>query len=512
MYPLMQIKHLASSIYGRRTTEWDQPRSVWWHLVVLNGLFGGLAFALTAVYTFATIISPEQFGNGWEDYHALTILGGLILLLSLPGILTNIRLRSSMQIFLLLGFIGAMGVSEVANGWFGGVIVSWKLFLPSAVIFFFIVANVTTARRLKILTLVTIASCLVVVVEALCGYYSGFLGETFLVRQSLFSGRTHLGELIRIRGAGFLSDPNDFAQILLIALPLTFIFWRRKRFKSNLLTVIAPAALLLWAIYLTHSRGALIALAVLVMIAIRSRLGTTGSVLLTSLLIMGMLAMNFTGGRLISADAGADRLSLWASGLQMFKRAPIFGVGFGKFNDSAEMTAHNSFVLCLAELGFVGSTFWIAFLVTTMMGLNRIIGAPNKQHTELPSATDVGGGGHPNFTEPVLPSRKTRAALSISSSAAAEARTEIGHPFGPEVPRQWVVAMRLAMISFIVTSWFLSRAYESTVYLVVGLATAAIMLQQYGDESPVRIRWVSYTLAIESVAIVFIYEVVRLRF
>src|SRR5271170_5315364 len=103
MYPLMQIKHLASSIYGRRTTEWDQPRSAWWHLVVLNGLFGGLAFALTAVYTFATIISPEQFGNGWEDYHALTILGGLILLLSLPGIFTNVRLRSSMQIFLLLG-------------------------------------------------------------------------------------------------------------------------------------------------------------------------------------------------------------------------------------------------------------------------------------------------------------------------------------------------------------------------------------------------------------------------
>ena len=34
-------------------------------------------------------------------------------------------------------------------------------------------------------------------------------------------------------------------------------------------------------------------------------------------------------------------------------------------------TAHNSFVLCLAELGLVGTTLWVALLVTSITSLNK---------------------------------------------------------------------------------------------------------------------------------------------
>jgi hypothetical protein len=78
-----------------------------------------------------------------------------------------------------------------------------------------------------------------------------------------------IGHLTRIRGAGFLSDPNDLAQILLIALPLSFIAWRRGRVVANFFVVLVPAALLLWTTYLTHSRGGLIALAAVVLMAAR---------------------------------------------------------------------------------------------------------------------------------------------------------------------------------------------------------------------------------------------------
>ena len=78
-----------------------------------------------------------------------------------------------------------------------------------------------------------------------------------------------------------------------------------------------------------------------------------------------MLALDFTGGRGISASNGADRLEAWANGLEMFKSAPLFGIGFNGFTDLYEITAHNSFVLCLAELGLLGSTLWLAMLVTT---------------------------------------------------------------------------------------------------------------------------------------------------
>jgi O-antigen ligase len=497
---------------GRVPAEWDQPGSGWEYRGVAGGRFGDVGLILTVFYVFVTIISPEQFGNEWANYHSLTFLGGVIFLISLPGLFTKVHFRSSMQTFLLLGFIAAMGISEVANGWFGGVIVSWGSFLPSAVVFFFIVANVTTTRGLKILTLAIVASCLVVVVEALCGYYFGFRGETFIVSQTLFSQRLVVGEFVRIRGASFLSDPNDFAQILLIALPLTSIGWRPGRFVTNSLIVFAPAVLLLWGIYLTHSRGALIGLAILVLMTARKRMGTTASVIITILLSLGLIAVNFTGGRMISADAGADRLSLWASGLQMFKSAPIFGVGFGKFDDVADMTAHNSFVLCLAELGLLGSTFWVALLVTTMMGLNRILTIQEKWQTDLASATDGAREDQATFSKPLLPSFAMYAATSNPTFTAVDVQSRIGQTFQSPVPTQWIVAMRLALISFITTGWFLSRTYQSTVYLVLGLATAMIAVQRCGDESPARIRWVSYTLAVEAVAIIFIYEIVRLRF
>src|ERR1700682_4357662 len=63
----------------------------------------------------------------------------------------------------------------------------------------------------------------------------------------------------------------------------------------------------------------------------------------------------------------------------MFKSAPLFGIGFNGFTEFLDITAHNSFVLCLAELGLLGSTLWMALLVTTTAGLNRIIGPQKKR-------------------------------------------------------------------------------------------------------------------------------------
>jgi hypothetical protein len=187
------------------------------------------------------------------------------------------------------------------------------MFLPSAAVFFFIVVNVTTIRRLKIMTLAAVASCLIVTVEALCGYYLGYQGEMFVLLTNIFSPQDEvIGQLTRIRGAGFLSDPNDLAQILLIALPLAFVAWRRGRTVVNFFVVLVPVALLLWTTYLTHSRGGLIALAAVALMAARKKLGTTASTALAAVFIVGMIALDFTGGRGISARS----LGQWSGNVQ----------------------------------------------------------------------------------------------------------------------------------------------------------------------------------------------------
>ena len=514
-----------------------------------------MGFALTVAYIVLTIISPEQFGPEWARYHALQYLAGIIIAISLPSILSEQCLKSSIQTFLLLGLFVAIALSEVANGWFGGILVSWQMFLPSAAIFFFVVANVTTIRRLKIVTLAAIASCMVLVIEALCGYYGAYRGEMFVLHDHLYSHDKIVGDIFRLRGVGFLNDPNDLAQILLIALPLLFITWQRRRFVYNSLFVLVPACVFLWAMYLTHSRGALIGLAVLALMAARERLGATTSAVLTGGLVLGLMALDFTGGRGISASEGADRLEAWASGLELFKSAPIFGVGFENFTDLNGITAHNSFVLSLAELGLVGSTIWVALLVTTTMSLNSIVDSFKKsetmtgQHKErLPTPAEQDQGetisagasaddrGFPLDGETDSTTLEPRATgntpltvaeepLSVAdldhdwwvaTTAARDTSMDVGNeidtPHRHVVPRQWVVVMRLALISFMTTSWFLSRTYSSTMYLMLGLATATIALECADIESHRSGRWVLLTLAIHAAMVLFIYAVVRLRY
>src|SRR5579859_1783645 len=271
-----------------------------------------MGFVLTIIYIVVTIISPDQFGKEWANYHALTYLAGITVLASLPS-MTNYRYwKSSVQTFLLIGLVVSIALSQLAHGWLGGVLESLRIFLPSAAVFFFIVVNVTTIRRLKIVTLAAVASCLFVAVEALCGYYAGFRGDIFILQTNIYSVHDEaIGQLTRIRGAGFLSDPNDLAQILLIALPLVFFAWRRGRAVANFFLVLVPAGLLLWTTYLTHSRGGLIALAAVSLLAARKKLGTAPSLVLATGLIFVMLALDFTGGRGISAADGTDRLEAW---------------------------------------------------------------------------------------------------------------------------------------------------------------------------------------------------------
>jgi hypothetical protein len=107
-----------------------------------------MGFALTILYIIVTIVSPEQFGKEWASYHAVMYLAGITALASLPSMATYSYWKTSIQTYLLIGFTVAIALSQVAHGWLGGVVESWRMFLPSAAVFFFIVVNVTTVRKL----------------------------------------------------------------------------------------------------------------------------------------------------------------------------------------------------------------------------------------------------------------------------------------------------------------------------------------------------------------------------
>ncbi len=69
------------------------------------------------------------------------------------------------------------------------------------------------------------------------------------------------------------------------------------------------------------------------------------------------------------------RVALWQKGIEIIRAHPLLGVGmgnYGQFTDNG-LTAHNSYVLCAAELGFFGYFFWLGMIVAGWTGLTQMI-------------------------------------------------------------------------------------------------------------------------------------------
>jgi O-antigen ligase len=271
--------------------------------------------------------------------------------------------------------------------------------------------------------------------------------------KDVIPGKDDSGLLLwRIRGLGFMSDPNDLAQAMVMVLPFLWGMVRRGHRLRNAVLVWLPGLVLGYAIYLTHSRGALIGLASLFFFALRERFGAMKTMLGIAGVSMAASVSGFGGGREFSSgeESAGSRIDAWYEGLQMLKSSPLFGVGYGNFLDHHHLTAHNSFVLCFAELGLVGYFFWMALIVLVYQGLSRVIVKGDKDAEE----------------------------------------------------RKLAVLLRSSLVAFLTCSWFLSRTYQPTLFLMLGLATSVwyCWMKQAADKKERKARrelhWGGLTIAL----------------
>ena len=56
----------------------------------------------------------------------------------------------------------------------------------------------------------------------------------------------------------------------------------------------------------------------------------------------------------------------------MFRSAPIFGIGYSHFGDEGGLVAHNSYIHCYAELGFLGGTLFMGAFLLPMTVCRRM--------------------------------------------------------------------------------------------------------------------------------------------
>jgi hypothetical protein len=190
----------------------------------------------------------------------------------------------------------------------------------------------------------------------------------------------------RVRYRGELQDPNELALTISAgALSLLIAFIRRKQNTLGQIGCFLGIVMVLITIMFTQSRGGQVsALLVFFVYALRRyklwAFIPAGALALPVLLLGGRSGMN--------ADISTQlRYEAWATGLALFQRHPIFGVGVNQFGEHHFLTAHNSFVLTLAELGFLGMFLFTAVIYLTVKclisGLRQLALVPGSEAVQV---------------------------------------------------------------------------------------------------------------------------------
>ena len=449
-----------------------------------------MGFFLTIIYILLAYLSPVFWFPALAHYHIELWLGLLAIITSIPSI-PGSRIGRYPQGFLIVGLLASAFLSMIANHWMGGGVLAIEAFLPHLAVFYLVAMNCRTARRLKALITVLAIVAVVVIAGGIHALITGQSGA-FVILQTNEAG----DQLTRIRGLGFINDPNDLAQLLVTVSALLGIFGGPRRKLANVFLVALPALFMFYGIYLTHSRGAIVALGVVLLFSFRDRLGATKSALLAGAFLAVLLALGFSGGRSIAAHAGSDRMAAWGAGLGFFKSSPVLGIGFNRFADSYEITAHNSFVQCLAELGIVGYLFWMGMLVVTFSNLNSVLSVPAKARP-----AELGFDVWSRWNE----------ATKLGQSPNLEPSPP---PLEKVTMRREAMVVRTALTGFLGAAWFLSRAYVMTLFLLVGMAVAICSVEDRPDlaiRKPVGHRLVFMTVGWMIASVAILYLMLRSR-
>jgi O-Antigen ligase len=190
----------------------------------------------------------------------------------------------------------------------------------------------------------------------------------------------------RVRYRGELHDPNEVALTICAgALSLLIGFALRKRRPLWTLLLSAGVGIVFFTVFQTQSRGGLVAAMLVPAIYLLRRYGPL-SMLPAAIVALPVLLLGGRSGE--AADVSTQlRYEAWATGLDMFHHNPIFGVGPRQFGEHHFLTAHNSYVLTLAELGLPGMILFVCVLYLSMkcliVGVRQLGKLPGTQVAQV---------------------------------------------------------------------------------------------------------------------------------
>ena len=399
-----------------------------------------MAYFFLLIYTALIYIRPQDI---YQELYGVTpppILPATLLLTLVVAIVTrqlNIhRLFSLPQSKLLFGFFGACILSQLIHLRFRGAWEASYLFSNVVVLYVFIVCLLNTPGKIKGYVVLLVILTFFLAYQGIEQYRTGtsWGGHTAYVK----------GDEVRIRWVGIFDDPNDLACALILAVPfLLFFLVSQKPFLLKGASVSIFAAIL-YAIFLTRSRGGFLTLGAVFYIFFFTRykgikfalMGGVGFCFLFFLL-PERITSSLAGGSFV--DYG--RVDAWSTGLAMLKSSPILGVGQGLFQEYHERAAHNAYIEILSETGIVGMFFWVALLYVTLRDGYRM----NKMK-------------------------------SLGQLEDPHCLMDIG------------MSLFIALLGFLCIAFFLSRAYNVLLYILIAAWVATVYMLR-GDNDKLNLKF-----------------------
>lgn len=400
------------------------------------------------------MIRPQEFVDwmkGWPilDFLAFFCLAGVFL----EGSIQAVKFKRSPLNTMVIFFWFAIPISLLAQLWFGGALTYFNAFAKVIIVYLMVIFTVDSMKRVKIFVWAMVGLSGLLALQAAMLFFTG---------KGLFGGKAIIEHgVFRARGIGIFEDPNDLALNIITWVPFLLPKFHKPFMSRNSIIAFILLLLSVAGVYFTRSRGGMLGLGAVMAFYFYRRVGWFFSLAPIVVLVLVLLTMPRMGGVDTEGGSGRTRMEHWSAGMTMFKSHPVFGVGYLRFGEFHPYTAHNSFILVLAEMGFMGIFIWVSMFYCSFREISLMRALPRP----------------PPYLDSLLNS------------------------------------LQAALVGWLVSASFLSQSYKHLSFIVMALVVAtmnALAKEGYDLHHPWTGRQLRNTFVFSVGGVIFMYVALRI--